>query len=101
MMESEILKYVMDYGLAFVVMAGIIWWLATRMTKRVEANSEDIQENTKAVQQNNQSIDKLAQAITALTENTSRMYEVCERAFEDNRHTLEVLLQHIEKEQNK
>ena len=95
-MESEILKYLMDYGLAFLVMAVIIWWLATR---KVEANSEDIQANTKAVQQNNQGLEKLAQAITALTENTSRMYEVCERAFEDNRHTLEVLIKHIEKEQ--
>ena len=98
-MESEVLKYVMDYGLAFVVMAGIIWWLTKIMGKKVDANSADIQENTKVVQQNNQSIDKLAQAITALTENTSRMYEVCERAFEDNRHTLEVLIKHIEKEQ--
>lgn len=98
-MEVEVLKYVMDYGLAFLVMALIIWWLATRMTKKVEANSEDIQENTKAVQQNNQGLEKLAQAITAMTENTSRMYEVCELAFEDNRHTLEVLIKHIEKEQ--
>lgn len=98
-MESEILKYLMDYGLAFLVMAVIIWWLATRMTKKVEANSEDIQENTKSIQQNNLGLEKLAQAITALTENTSRMYEVCERAFEDNRHTLEVLIKHIEKEQ--
>ena len=98
-MESEILKYLMDYGLAFFVMAGIIWWLTKILNKKVDDNSADIQENTRAVQQNNQGLEKLAQAITAMTENTSRMYEVCERAFEDNRHTLEVLIKHIEKEQ--
>lgn len=98
-MEMEVLKYVMDYGLAFVVMAGVIFWLIRVMGKKVDINSEDIKKNTEVVHQNNQSIDKLAQAITALTENTSRMYEVCERAFEDNRHTLEVLIKHIEKEQ--
>ena len=98
-MEVEVLKYVMDYGLAFVVMAGVIFWLIRVMGKKVDTNSEDIKKNTEVVHQNNQSIDKLAQAITALTENTSKMYAVCEKAFEDNRHTLEVLLQHIEKEQ--
>lgn len=98
-MESDILKYIMDYGLAFLVMAGVIWWLSKVVSKKVDDNSEDIRKNTEAVQQNSQTIDKLAQAITALTENTSRMYEVCERAFEDNRHTLEVLIKHIEKEE--
>ncbi|MGN1274261.1 MAG: hypothetical protein ACI4UF_06670 [Thermoguttaceae bacterium] len=90
-MESEILKFLMDYGLAFVVMAGIIWWLATGQSKRLDKNTE-------TVQQNNDSIDDLTHAITALTNNTSKLYETCERAFEDNRRTLEVLIKHIEKE---
>ena len=91
-MESEILKYVMDYGLAFVVMAAAIWWLIASQSKRIDKNTE-------VVQQNNDSINDLTHAITALTNNTSKLYETCERAFEDNRRTLEVLIKHIEKEQ--
>lgn len=97
-MDSELVRYLMDYGLAFLVMAGVIYWMAKIMVKKIEVNSEDIRENTEVVRQNNKSIDMLAQAITALTNSTSKMYEVCEKAFEDNRHTLEVLIQHIEKE---
>ncbi len=91
-MESEILKYVMDYGLAFLVMAAVIWWLIASQSKRIDKNTE-------VVQQNNDSINDLTHAITALTNNTSKLYETCERAFEDNRRTLEVLIKHIEKEQ--
>ena len=91
-MESEILKFLMDYGLAFVVMGCVIWWLATSQSKRLD-------KNTGVVQQNNDSINDLTHAITALTNNTSKLYETCERAFEDNRRTLEVLIKHIEKEQ--
>lgn len=91
-MESEILKYLMDYGLAFVVMAAVIWWLIASQSKRIDKNTE-------VVQQNNDSINDLTHAITALTNNTSKLYETCERAFEDNRRTLEVLIKHIEKEQ--
>lgn len=91
-MESEILKYIMDYGLAFLVMAAVIWWLIASQSKRIDKNTE-------VVQQNNDSINDLTHAITALTNNTSKLYETCERAFEDNRRTLEVLIKHIEKEQ--
>lgn len=81
----ELFRALADYGIAIAVMGIMLYWFARILTPKVE--------------QNTQSINGLTHAITALTDNTSKLYETCERAFEDNRHTLEVLIKHIEKEE--
>ena len=78
----EIFKALADYGIAIAVMGIMLFWFAKILTPKVE--------------QNTQSINGLTQAITALTENTSKLYETCERAFEDNRNTIQLLVKHIE-----
>lgn len=81
----EIFKALADYGIAIAVMGIMLYWFARILTPKVE--------------QNTQSINGLTHAITALTDNTSKLYETCERAFEDNRATIQLLLKHIEKEE--
>ena len=78
----EIFKALADYGIAIAVMGIMLFWFAKILTPKVE--------------QNTQSIVGLTQAITALTDNTSKIYETCERAFEDNRNTIQLLVKHIE-----
>ena len=78
----EIFKALADYGIAIAVMGIMLFWFAKILTPKVE--------------QNTQSIVGLTQAITALTDNTSKLYETCERAFEDNRNTIQLLVKHIE-----
>lgn len=78
----EIFKALADYGIAIAVMGIMLYWFAKILTPKVE--------------QNTQSIVGLTQAITALTDNTSKLYETCERAFEDNRNTIQLLVKHIE-----
>lgn len=78
----EIFKALADYGIAIAVMGIMLFWFAKILTPKVE--------------QNTQSIVGLTQAITALTDNTSKLYETCERAFEDNRNTIQLLIKHIE-----
>lgn len=83
----EIFKALADYGIAIAVMGIMLYWFAKILTPKVE--------------QNTQSIVGLTQAITALTDNTSKLYETCERAFEDNRNTIQLLVKHIEHIENK
>jgi len=82
-MESATIKMLADYGIAILVMGSMLYWFAKVITPKVE--------------QNTRSIDDLRQAITALTENTSKLYETCERAFEDNQRTIQILLDHLSK----
>ena len=79
----EDFKALADYGIAIAVMGIMLYWFARILTPKVE--------------QNTQSIVGLTQAITALTENSSKLYETCERAFEDNRNTIQLLVKHIER----
>lgn len=83
----EIVKALADYGIAIAVMGIMLYWFARILTPKVD--------------QNTQSINGLTHAITALTENTSKLYETCERAFEDNRNTIQLLVKHIEHIDNK
>ena len=83
----EVFKALADYGIAIAVMGIMLYWFARILTPKVE--------------QNTQSINDLTHAITALTENTSKLYETCERAFEDNRNTIQLLVKHIEHIENK
>lgn len=82
-MDQTLIQYLTDYGLAFVVMAGIIYWLAKSQSQRLDKNTESVQ--------------MLTQAITALVHSNERMYETCEKAFNDNRETIQILMNHIEK----
>ena len=79
----EVFKALADYGIAIAVMGIMLYWFARILTPKVD--------------QNTQSIVGLTHAITALTENTSKLYETCERAFEDNRNTIQLLVKHIER----
>ena len=85
-MDQTLIQYLTDYGLAFVVMAGIIYWLAKTQSQKLDRSTESIQQ--------------LTQAITALTASNERMYETCEKAFNDNRETIQILMNHIEKKEN-
>ena len=85
-MDQSLIQYVTDYGLAFVVMAGIIYWLAKTQSQNLDRNTESFQ--------------LLTQAITALTDSNERMYEMCEKAFNDNRETIQILMKHIEKDKD-
>ena len=85
-MDQSLIQYVTDYGLAFVVMAGIIYWLAKTQSQKLDRNTESVQ--------------LLTQAITALTDSNERMYEMCEKAFNDNRETIQILMKHIEKDKD-
>ena len=78
----DVFRALADYGIAIAVMGIMLFWFAKILTPKVE--------------QNTQSIVGLTQAITALTDNTSKLYETCERAFEDNRNTIQLLVKHIE-----
>ena len=82
-MDQTLIQYLTDYGLAFVVMAAIIYWLAKSQSKRLDMNTESLQ--------------MLTQAITALTASSERMYEICEKSFNNNRETIQILMNHIEK----
>lgn len=82
----ELFRALADYGIAIAVMGIMLYWFARILTPKVE--------------QNTQSINNLTQAITALTDNTSKLYETCERAFEDNRSTIQILLKHLEKDKD-
>ncbi|MBQ6106713.1 MAG: hypothetical protein IJK97_00770 [Thermoguttaceae bacterium] len=82
-MDQTLIQYLTDYGLAFVVMAGIIYWLAKSQSQRLDKNTESVQ--------------MLTQAITALVQSNEHMYEICEKAFNDNRETIQILMNHIEK----
>ena len=85
-MEMESIKFLADYGIAVLVMAVVIYWLARVIDRKVDANTK--------------SIDTLTQAITAMTTSMSELYKTCERSFEDNRRTIDVLMDHI-KDTNK
>lgn len=82
-MDIESMKFLADYGIAILVMAGVIYWLAKVINAKVDANTK--------------SIDTLTQAITAMTTSMAELYKTCERTFEDNRQTIAMLVKHIEK----
>ena len=89
MEQLETLKFLADYGVAVLVLVGVIYWLAKTLNHKVDANTAKVDANTK-------SLDTLTQAITALTNSMASLYKTSEKAFEDNRRTIDVLIEHIE-----
>ena len=81
-MDIESMKFLADYGIAILVLVGVIYWLGKILNHKVDANTK--------------SIDTLTQAITAMTTSMSELYKTCERSFEDNRRTITTLIKHIE-----
>jgi len=81
-MDLESLRFLADYGIAVLVMAGVIYWLAKVINSKVDANTK--------------STETLTQAIAAMTQSMAELYKTCERTLEDNRRTIDMLMKHIE-----
>lgn len=86
-MEIEVLKMFIQYGLAGLVMAFVLIWFARYLLPKVDANSKDIQ--------------ALTLALTVLTQSVNNLSSTTQSVFDDNRHTIQILLQHIEQKEGK
>lgn len=86
-MEIEILKMFIQYGLAGLVMAFVLVWFAKYLLPKVDNNSRDIQ--------------ALTLALTELTQSVNNLYASTQKAFDDNRSTIQILLRHIENKEIK
>lgn len=81
-MEIEVLKMFIQYGLAGLVMAFVLIWFAKYLLPKVDENSKDIQ--------------ALTLAITALSQSVANLYTSTQKAFDDNRATIQALMKHLE-----
>lgn len=81
-MDTEMMKMFCEYGFAGIVTGAVLIWFARYLTPKIDENSRNI--------------NALTLALTELTQSVNNLYASTQKAFDDNRRTIEILMAHIE-----
>lgn len=84
----------MDYGVAVGGLLIVLILLLRYMFPRIDKDFLGLQQATEA---NTNQISALTQAIEGQTKTVERVLSTCEKAFDDNRQTVKLLIEHIER----
>lgn len=88
-MEIEVVKNLLDYGLSVGVLLVALVLIMRYLFPRVEKRFDSVE---KSVSDNTAQLAALTLAITEQTRSLTAMMKTCEKAFDDNRRVIEILL---------